>query len=109
MDITHANLADLNTAFTTAFNERLTGTETTYGLIAMTVNSTTRQQTYPRLQDLPGMREWIGERFINRLETDGFTIRNRKFENTVLSLLVFAGIYLMVSLTASILREQVTA
>ena len=32
----------------------------------------------------------------------------RVFENTVLSFLVFAGIYLMVSLTASILREQVS-
>ena len=33
----------------------------------------------------------------------------RKFENTVLAFLIFAGIYLMLSLTASILREQVTA
>ena len=33
----------------------------------------------------------------------------RAFENTVLAFLVFAGIYLMVSLTASILREQVAS
>ncbi|MBV0910972.1 capsule biosynthesis protein [Anianabacter salinae] len=33
----------------------------------------------------------------------------RKLENTVLALLIFAGIYLMVSLTASILREQVSS
>jgi capsular polysaccharide transport system permease protein len=33
----------------------------------------------------------------------------RKFENTVLAFLIFSGIYLMLSLTASILREQVTA
>ena len=33
----------------------------------------------------------------------------RAFENTVLAFLVFAGLYLMVSLTASILREQVTS
>ncbi|MFD3189775.1 capsule biosynthesis protein [Sedimentitalea sp. HM32M-2] len=32
----------------------------------------------------------------------------RKFEDTVLAFLVFSGIYLMISLTASILREQVT-
>ncbi|SFR32924.1 capsular polysaccharide transport system permease protein [Litoreibacter janthinus] len=31
----------------------------------------------------------------------------RSFENTILAFLIFAGIYLMVSLTASILREQV--
>jgi capsular polysaccharide transport system permease protein len=33
----------------------------------------------------------------------------RKFENTILAFLVFSGIYLMLSLTASILREQVSS
>lgn len=33
----------------------------------------------------------------------------RKFENSALAFLVFAGIYLMMSLTASILREQVSS
>ena len=33
----------------------------------------------------------------------------RSFENTILAFLIFSGIYLMVSLTASILREQVTS
>jgi capsular polysaccharide transport system permease protein len=33
----------------------------------------------------------------------------RAFENTLVALLIFGGIYLMISLTASILREQVAA
>ena len=33
----------------------------------------------------------------------------RAFENTLLAFLIFGGIYLLVSLTASILREQVSA
>lgn len=33
----------------------------------------------------------------------------RKFENTILAFLIFSGIYLMASLTASILREQVAS
>lgn len=33
----------------------------------------------------------------------------RKFENTLLSLLIFSGIYLMASLTAAVLREQVSS
>ena len=33
----------------------------------------------------------------------------RSFENTLLAFLIFSGIYLMLSLTASILREQVSA
>ncbi|GKY87027.1 capsule biosynthesis protein [Sinisalibacter aestuarii] len=32
----------------------------------------------------------------------------RAFENTILAFLIFAGIYLMISITASILREQVS-
>ncbi|APX22291.1 MAG: capsule biosynthesis protein [Rhodobacteraceae bacterium] len=33
----------------------------------------------------------------------------RKFENTILAFLIFSGVYLMISLTASILREQVSS
>ncbi len=33
----------------------------------------------------------------------------RAFENTILAFLIFSGVYLMISLTASILREQVTS
>lgn len=33
----------------------------------------------------------------------------RKFENTVLAFLIFGGLYLMISLTASILREQISS
>ena len=33
----------------------------------------------------------------------------RAFENTILAFLIFAGIYLMISLTASILKEQVSS
>ncbi|MFM2366792.1 MAG: hypothetical protein RIR95_1400, partial [Pseudomonadota bacterium] len=33
----------------------------------------------------------------------------RAFENTLIVLLIFAGIYLMISMTVAILREQVTA
>jgi capsular polysaccharide transport system permease protein len=33
----------------------------------------------------------------------------RAFENTALAFLIFSGIYLMVSLTAAVLREQVSA
>ena len=83
MDITRAALMALNTAIQTAFNTRLTWTETTYGRIAMTVTSTTGQEAYPKLSELAPMREWIGERHVQRLEEDGFVIRNRRFEGTV--------------------------
>lgn len=83
MDVNQAALAALNIGITTAFNTRLTGVETTYGRIAMTVNSTTLHQGYPKLSELGPMREWVGERHIERLEKDGFTITNRRFEKTI--------------------------
>lgn len=83
MDITRAALAALDTAVKTAFNARLTGAETTYGRIAMTVNSTTGQEVYPALSELGPMREWIGERHIQRLNEGGFAVKNRTFEGTV--------------------------
>lgn len=83
MDLSGASLTALNLAFTTAFNTSLTGVETTFGRVAMTVNSTTRTQSYPKLSEIPGMREWIGDRVINRFQIDGFQITNRKFENTI--------------------------
>ena len=33
----------------------------------------------------------------------------KAFENTILAFLIFAGVYLMFSLTSSILREQVSS
>lgn len=83
MDNTPQNLQALNTAFTTAFNVQLTGAETTYGRVSMTVPSTTASNLYPKLSEIPSMREWLGERVINRFEITGFEIRNRRFENTI--------------------------
>ncbi|SLN16030.1 hypothetical protein PSA7680_00430 [Pseudoruegeria aquimaris] len=33
----------------------------------------------------------------------------RAFENTVLAFLIFSGIYLMISLTAAVLRDQISS
>lgn len=81
--ITPALMRNIDTAFSTAFNERLTGVETTYARIAMSVPSTTAENFYPYLKTITGMREWVGERVYNRLATDGFVIRNKKFEDTL--------------------------
>lgn len=83
MDLNAAALKAIDTAISTAFNTSLMGAPTTYGQIAMTVSSTTRANVYPKLSEIPGMREWIGERHVHRLETSGFTIENRRFENTI--------------------------
>ncbi|MFE3838882.1 Mu-like prophage major head subunit gpT family protein [Pseudogemmobacter sonorensis] len=83
MDLTRAALAAINVAFTAAFNTSFTGVAPTFQRVAMTVKSTTRHQAYPKLHELGPMREWVGERFVERLEADGFVITNRKFEKTL--------------------------
>lgn len=83
MDITTASLLALNVAINTSFNTTLTGVETSWNKVAMSVPSSGAGNTYPKLSELPAMREWLGPRVINRLDTDGFTLLNRTFENTV--------------------------
>lgn len=83
MDINAASLAAIDVAITTAFNTSLTGYNTHHQQLCMRVPSTGVGNTYPKLDDIPKMREWIGSRVINRLDTNAFTLLNRKFENTV--------------------------
>lgn len=83
MDVNAQVLAALNTGITAAFNASLTGTETTYQRIAMTVKSSTKSQGYPKLSEIASMREWVGDRQIQRLDMSAFQITNRKFENTI--------------------------
>ena len=45
--------------------------------------STSESETYAWLGDIPGMREWIGEREIQNLSGSAYVIRNKDFELTV--------------------------
>ena len=49
----------------------------------MVVPSSTAEEQYGWLGQFPGMREWIGPRIIKNLVAHGYTIVNRRFENTI--------------------------
>lgn len=83
MQITRANLAAAYTGFQTAFNAGLNGVESQWQRVAMRTDSTTSEEVYPWLGDLPGMREWLGARQVHALKEHGFTIRNKPYEATV--------------------------
>lgn len=51
--------------------------------IAMTVPSSSRDETYSWLGQFPRLREWIGPRHVNNLKAHGFTIKNITFASTV--------------------------
>ncbi|KPN64260.1 Mu-like prophage major head subunit gpT [Aliiroseovarius crassostreae] len=81
--VSHAAIAAATTGFKATFQNAFDAIEPTWKKIAEEVTSTTSMETYEWLGAIPGMREWIGERFIHRLTENAYTIKNRKFEGTV--------------------------
>ena len=69
--------------YSLAFNKGLEAPETAWSKIAMLVPSNTASETYAWLGQAPRVREWIGERVVRGLAAYGYTIVNRKFEDTV--------------------------
>lgn len=76
-------LTGIKTAYNAIFNEAFEATVSHKDDFAMTVKSSTLEETYGWLGQFPAIREWIGDRVIKSLSTHGFKIINRKFESTV--------------------------
>lgn len=83
MHITPALLSLLTTGWSAAFKVGFDGAETHYKDIALVTKSNTAETGYPFLGQMPGLREWLGERRIKQLAVHGFSIKNRKFEETI--------------------------
>jgi phage major head subunit gpT-like protein len=83
MDINLTNLRGIYTSLSTIFNQSMATTPAFYKSVAMTVQSTTAANEYPRLDDLPGFREWFGDRVAHDIGADLYTIKNRDFEKTI--------------------------
>lgn len=83
MLINTGNLKTLYTGFKTSFMGGLGMAGSQYEAIATVVPSTTSTEEYGWLGQIPGMREWIGERVIHGLESHDYSIKNKPFELTV--------------------------
>lgn len=83
MVVNQANLHGLTVGYSTAFNKSFDITQSNYQKVATIVPSTTGEQDYKWLGQMPGMREWIGEREIQALLAYDYSIKNKKFEMTV--------------------------
>lgn len=81
--LTPANLRELQKGFNAAFQRGIDAVQATYSLIAMTVSSQTNAENYGWMKDLPGMREWVGQRVIHNLESTGATLENKHWEHTI--------------------------
>ncbi|PLX49122.1 MAG: hypothetical protein C0613_08345 [Desulfobulbaceae bacterium] len=83
MIINSGNLAILFKAFNAAFQRGFGGVSPLWDKVATMVPSTTGSEEYGWLGDIPGMREWIGDRHIHNLKGHDYAIKNKKFELTV--------------------------
>lgn len=66
-----------------AFNKGWAGVETVYQTISMTVPSSTREEQYGWLNQIPDFREWVGPRVVQNVSGADYTIKNRSFELTI--------------------------
>lgn len=83
MIISSQNLRAIFIGFNTTFNKALEEQKPLYDRVATVVPSTTDAETYAWLGDMPGMREWLGEREIKNLSGSDYTIKNKDFELTI--------------------------
>lgn len=83
MIINRTNLVNLQTAFRTTFQKVFSAGETLFKRIATVVPSSTATEAYPWLGQLPRIREWIGDRVVRSITTEGYQLTNKSFEQTV--------------------------
>lgn len=83
MLINGQNLRGIYVGFNTLFNKAYSDAAPSYEQIATVVPSTTDTETYAWLGDIPGMREWIGDREINNLSGSDYSVKNKDFELTI--------------------------
>ncbi len=71
------------TGFKALFNDGFAGAPAQWREVAMETKSATAKEIYGWLGEMPAIREWVGDRVVHQLGTHGFTLENKKFENTV--------------------------
>lgn len=83
MIISSQNLRGIYIGFNTLFNKAFEEVKPLFERVATVTPSTTDSETYAWLGDIPGMREWIGDREIQNLAGFDYVIKNKDFELTV--------------------------
>ncbi len=73
----------LNTSLNGIFKDAFAKTTPDWGKIATLVTSTKSSNTYGWLENLPGVRKWLGDRHVNSLSKGDYQIKNEKFEGTI--------------------------
>jgi phage major head subunit gpT-like protein len=80
MDITPSVLRNMRATFSNLFRGAYDRTPVFYPQLCTTVPSTTSQNNYGWMAQLPRMREWIGARVLNNLITHSYVLSNLEWE-----------------------------
>jgi len=83
MQITPEILRSLSQGFNAAFTEGFGSVAPSWQQIAMQIASSASAENYGWMKDLPGMREWVGQRVILNLESVAAQIVNKRWEHTI--------------------------
>lgn len=83
MLITPSSLSALQQGFNAAFLQGFGSVAPSWNQVAMRVPSSSKTENYGWMKDLPGMREWVGQRVINNLEAAGASLTNKTYEHTI--------------------------
>ncbi|WIA55481.1 Mu-like prophage major head subunit gpT family protein [Sphingobium sp. WTD-1] len=83
MEINTGNLRTLGTGFSAAFRGGLGMAPPQHLEIASVVPSSTGKNEYGWLNQVRGMREWLGDRVLNQISQSDYTIKNKDWEDTI--------------------------
>lgn len=83
MIINSGNLRTLTTGYRASFREGLAAVAPMWARFATEVPSTTSEELYPWLEQIPGMRKWIGERQVKNVRNQAYRLSNEDWESTV--------------------------
>ncbi len=83
MFINTENLRAMQQGFNAAFKMGFGSVSPTWNKVAMLIPSSTKTENYGWMKDLPGMREWVGQRVIHNLEATDASLTNKTWEHTI--------------------------
>lgn len=81
--VTPALVSALFTGFKGDFQKAQTAATSIWKSVATLIPSTSASNTYGWLGQFPKFREWIGPRVVRDMAAHGYSIKNKKFEDTV--------------------------
>lgn len=81
--LTQAQIDALKTALHAQFNKGIAASSMDWAAVARLIPSSSASNTYEWLSQFPAFREWVGARLHKAVKERAYSVKNRKFENTI--------------------------